>query len=139
MFSLAAFVGLRWRFLSGKESHEHTEAEHRDLSGLKLSGVPEGRQIWAFDDKADKLDIDEDEMAFSASENPNSADLLFRHLQTEKWTNEGNALPDEEARPSNILDATRKVSTLRLRCAVAPHPRDDLTFRCFSCAGGGLL
>ena len=109
----------RWRFLAAQQSHAHTEAAHYDFSGMQLTGIPEGRQIWYFDQDAEPLKpvYDEDNgdasdmaMPFSASENPNSADLLFRARQTEKWVEEGNALPDRRKRPENVLDAARKAT-----------------------------
>jgi squalene/oxidosqualene cyclase-like protein len=101
----------KWRFLSSKESHDHTEKCHADRSGLKLTGIPEGRQIWIADDHADKDHADDgkqDTMDFCPQDNPNSADLLFRALQQRKWVEEGNGFPDTTTRPKTVLDATRK-------------------------------
>jgi hypothetical protein len=79
-------VSANWTFAEDRESHEVTEAAAGN--GLRLTGESAGRQIWyqPASSPSDEAGDSESPFEFNPSKNPNTSDLLFRDIQTKKWS-----------------------------------------------------
>ena len=90
-----------WQFSCDRESVQFTEAS----SNFALTGESVGRQIWHQDEESRRLPASSTDCDFSAMENPNSSDKLFRAQMIRRWR---GSFPDETTRPSTAREAARK-------------------------------
>jgi len=103
-------VAAGWKFAVDQESHEVTLAAN---PGTRLTGESAGRQVCYFDDKEgtkrgkgkDKGAEKERDSHFSAAENCNSGDKLFRSFMLRRWK---GAVPDTNSRPATAKEAASK-------------------------------
>ena len=86
-----------WKFACASASHFITEGE----GGPALLGEPAGRQIWYYDpdNTADTMHT-----TFNATENPNSADRLFRAQQIERTPPRS----PYRSKPGTVAEAARR-------------------------------
>lgn len=68
-----------------------------------MTGESAGRQIWF--QKFGKRPMKSEKISFSAADNPNSGDKIFRKIMIDKWKGE---VPDEKSRPINAKSASKK-------------------------------
>jgi len=104
-----------WRYKTGKESHEVSEARFAG-TGAALTGEPSGRDIWTQETTKNQR-VDEnlvEEMAsggrpsgFSPSDNPNSCDKLLRAQMIRDYLAAGSR-PPSFTEPKTVRDATKK-------------------------------
>lgn len=90
-----------WRFAVDGESHVISEA----ATGGRLTGESAGRQICYKDEKEAKKKPTEAEHEFSAAENPNAGDKLFRAFMLSRWK---GPVPDEASTPATPKQAASK-------------------------------
>jgi len=99
----------QWKAYVSHASHKVTEASMKN--GQKLTGEPDGRQIWhhhTASSKDEKKQGKNVSFSFDPSENPNSADLVFRAQMINAWKAKGGKVPEGSWAPKDALDAARK-------------------------------
>jgi hypothetical protein len=108
-------MGPGWLFSCDYKSHEVS----MKATGVPLTGESAGRQIWHKKKEASgtffaspsspksraKKAFFSADMSFSAAENPNSGDKVFRNLMISAWQGE---VPDEAFAPETARDAAAK-------------------------------
>lgn len=73
-----------WMFAEAEESHKITQENVNN--GFRLTGEPAGRQIWHFKSgmKGGEDQVGGEGPEYTASENPNTCDVLFRRQMTQR-------------------------------------------------------
>ena len=94
-------VGDMWSFACDWKSHEISQKVAPDYT---MTGESAGRQIW-YGEIGGMNPVKSDNFEFEPSENPNSADKLFRAIQVSKWEGEK---PDLDFKPSTAGEAAHK-------------------------------
>ena len=98
--SVASSAG--WKFASDDESHA---VSNKQYPTVQLSGTSAGRQIWYKDDVKSSSVSEKNRPTFSAAENPNSGDKLFRRIMISKWK---GPVPDDKTKPKTAHEAAEK-------------------------------
>lgn len=86
-----------WKFACDKDSHNVSEKLY-GKAGSKLTGESAGRQIW-YCEESDGLN---EMYPFSAANNPNSGDNLFRNIMISKWK---GSKPNIHEKPTTARNA----------------------------------
>ena len=89
-----------WKFYSDAESHTISQVS---APMYKMTGESAGRQIWHFEETSENFE--DEKFYFSADENPNSADKIFRYAMLKKWKGK---TPDKNLIPTTAYDAAVK-------------------------------
>lgn len=109
-----------WRCAVAEDSHQVTASLFEGTAG-SLTGEPAGRQIWTNVPSSaigGRKRVDErkvQEMAsggrpegFNASQNPNSADKVFRAQQIRNYMASGKKAPSTNSKPTTVKEAAKK-------------------------------